>query len=430
MKWFRIHSFWAILSWMLLLPAAPLKADDLHYINLHVGDRPAGLAGAYAALSDDTAGCYYNPAGIAMSPSDSISASMNAYVHSVKTYKDPLRGIDGGTLDWEQESSTLLPNFFGMVKKWGAGTLGLSYAVPDSTLCRQKQTFTEIQSVYSDNSIDRFLININDTDQTYLFGPSYALRFSKDFSVGTTFYLYYRDKEIIRNQMLQFQQGEHYWVNYYETQQDWGFRPTLGLMWEPLEKLSIGLTLSKLYLTSSDRESQTLLRDSSSTTPVVIDGNTYDFSDTDTLYLNTADSSDKSEYPFASTLGLAYFVSPKLLFSTDLSYFASEDDKEAVVNVALGAEYYLKESLSLRAGLFTDMANTPALSASEMNQSEHIDIYGATLSLSYFHQHASITLGGSYAMGQGEAQVVADSRVIQDVEMNTYAVFLSSSYSF
>ena len=38
-------------------------ADEDHYNNIIIGDRPAGMGGAYTAISDDPSGLYYNPAG-------------------------------------------------------------------------------------------------------------------------------------------------------------------------------------------------------------------------------------------------------------------------------------------------------------------------------------------------------------------------------
>ena len=430
MRWCSVRNGFLAVQLLVLIAVGSVSADPYHYVNNLVGNRAAELGGAYTALADDTAGCFYNPAGIAMAAGDSISASMNAYVRSNKKYKDTLRGVDGHMMDYEQEASSLLPNFFGVVKRAGDGWIGLSYAVPDSMEIRQKQSFYNIRSSYSGNPIDHFIININDSDKTYLFGPSYARRITENLSLGVTLYAFYRDKQIIRNQVLQFNQGEHYWLNYYEDQQDWGYRPMLGAVWEPVDKLSIGLTFSKIYVSSSSHEQQTLLRDSTATTPVEINGDSYDFSDTDTLYINSQDSSDRDEYPLRTTLGLAWFYSPRFLLTTDFSYSASVADKEAVLNAALGAEYYLRDDIALRTGLFSDLANTPSLSKTKTNQAEHVDSYGISLSLTYFNRSSSISLGTSYALGSGEAQVVADSTVIQDVEMHTFALFLAASYAF
>jgi long-subunit fatty acid transport protein len=56
-------------------------ADDFHYNNVLIGNRAAGLAGAYTAISDDATGLFYNPAGIVFSDTLQLSASANA-VHT------------------------------------------------------------------------------------------------------------------------------------------------------------------------------------------------------------------------------------------------------------------------------------------------------------------------------------------------------------
>ena len=60
-----------------LVALSTAQADEYHYINMLVGDRAAGMAGAYTAVSDDTGGLFYNPAGIVYAPGSSLSGSMN-----------------------------------------------------------------------------------------------------------------------------------------------------------------------------------------------------------------------------------------------------------------------------------------------------------------------------------------------------------------
>ena len=43
------------------------------------GGRAAGMGGTYIAISDDTAGCFYNPAGTVYAYEDSISGGGNAF---------------------------------------------------------------------------------------------------------------------------------------------------------------------------------------------------------------------------------------------------------------------------------------------------------------------------------------------------------------
>lgn len=404
-----------------LLWATRVCADPYHYQNILIGSRAAGMGGAYTALSDDTSGCYYNPAGLAMVTTTTVSASMNAYNKSKKTYKSILTSTGGSSQDWEQESSVLLPNFFGVVKKMGNGMLGFSYAVPDSTIRRQDQTFKNIQSSISGNPIESYIINIDDMDNIYLFGPSYSLRLRDNLSIGATVYAYYRDKQIIRNQALFFEDGAHLWVNSYETQEDWGYRPMVGLIWEPMEQLALGISVSQIRIFTSDRRSQTLYRDSTD------DAN---FADTDTLWLQTESYDYVDDYPVTTRLGLSYFVDPRLLFSVDVAYHFETEDKSATFNIALGSEYYLKDNLALRVGLHTDRANTEELSSNDTYQPEHVDIYNASASLSLFNGPSNITLGATYGFGSGESQMIEGVADIQEVEIINLSVFLAAAYSF
>lgn len=408
--------FYIIPFCLIFLVAPGVFADDFHYVNMLVGNRAAGLGGAYTAISDDPAGCYYNPAGIAFSPFVSLSASVNAFSTSTKTYKDALRDVNGNTLDWEQESSSLLPNFFGMVRKFGPGKLGLSYAVSDSTRRQQKQTFHNIKSLPG-NPIKTYTLNINENDETYLFGASYAYKLFDSFSIGATFYIYYREMENIWNHLLQFEQGEHTLVNLYETKTAWGYKPTLGVIWEPFDKLAIGLSASKIYVTSSDHDAQRIRRNSSD-------------DDTNAIELITISDTEKDKFPLATSLGLAYFASSRLLLSAGITYYEEVSDKEAIYNYSLGTEYYFTDTFAVRAGYFTDKANTPSLSSGKADQDEHIDIYGASLSFTVFHKRSSITLGMSYGLGEGEAQKVGGSTEIQDAEIRNLAGYISASYSY
>lgn len=100
----------------LLVVTGSAYADSNHYVNMLVGDRDAGMAGAYTAVADDPSGLYYNPAGVVYAPGSSLSGSMNSYQQSSITYKNVL----GGSHDWVRKSNSLLPNFFGVVQPLGA----------------------------------------------------------------------------------------------------------------------------------------------------------------------------------------------------------------------------------------------------------------------------------------------------------------------
>ena len=404
----------ALLAVHCALIALPALADDLHYNNILVGDRAAGMGGAYTAIADDPSGLYYNPAGIVYALGSNVSATANAYHQTNTVYKNVLGGNG-----WERTSSAILPNFFGIIQPLGKARVGFSYAVPDSIVEDQDQIFTNIPGV------QQYIVNFNKNENTYNFGPSYAIELNDDFSVGATLYAHYRSSQWITNQLLRFapvgvNPAQYEWTNQYYQTTEWGVRPVAGLMWNTTDKFSLGITASQAIILDSSTTYQQIFKD------VADDGNTVSRSEF-TIY-------DKRKLPFMATMGVAYFPSRALVVSGDVSYYSKVSDsafgdREPTWNVALGAEYYLTEKWALRGGFFTDRANTRKIDSNSVNALDHVDLYGGSLSLSYFTRQSSITVGGSYRYGSGDAQLLGDAR-IQDVKMQAMTVFFSGAYNY
>jgi long-chain fatty acid transport protein len=434
-----------------LLPAS-VKADEFHYVNILIGDRAADMGGAYTAISDNASGCSYNPAGIAFGQGSNLSASVNGFSYSNKKYKNAMEKTDGTRLDWNQTSSVLLPNFFGATYDSPYGTLGISYAVPDSVQRRQKQRFFDLKSTLPGARISEYDLNINDVDNQYLFGPSYAVKLRDNFSLGVTLYASYHDSTVIRNGILFLNdtttglQTGFEWRNSYIYRTEWGLKPTIGMIWSPTEKLAFGLTAAQHYLLRSDH-----------LTSMTVNTNVLGSDPNSPAGLRNRDDNNR-DLPLEIKAGIAYFPSASLLLSADLSYhdnsgkferdassirytstdpatrsaFTISDNMAPVLNLALGAEYYLNDRYALRGGLYTDFANTDKLRKDGLtaNQPEHIDIYGATWSLTRFTRSTSTTLGLGYAYGSGDAQVIDGSTSVQKVAVNNLNAFLSAAYSF
>ncbi len=420
-----------------LFIAGTSSADDYHYTNLLVGERASGMGGAYVAVSDDATGLYYNPAGAVYTAGRSLSASVNAYYDSVKTYK----GVIGGN-GWTRRSSSLLPNYFGVVQPVGSIKLGISYAVPESLMENQDQTFTNLPlnpALVPFNPpgtfISSYIINFNNESNVYNFGPSIAMELNSKISTGLTLYYYQKRTMWILNQLIKTSNGGYEWTNDKYLLEEWGWRPVLGFMLTPADSFSVGLAVSKIFIWGSNTMTQHSLRaegiaPSETNLSVLPDGQT--------------NFSQKRNYPTQISLGVAWFPSPSLLLSADLNYFTQVDEQDvtvngqtyafrplakAVTNFALGTEYYFSKTWAMRAGLFSDYANTPKISSSAAGQNEHIDIYGGTLSFSHFTRNTSVTLGTGYTMGEGKAQITGGSN-IQDATTTGWMIFLSSSYSY
>lgn len=394
-----------------LVAASPLAtADSNHYNNMLIGDRASGMAGAYTSISDDPSGLYYNPAGIVYAGARNFSASVNAYHVSSTRYKN---AIDGH--EWERTASSLLPNFFGVIRPLGKGVVGFSYAVTDSIIEDQDSHFTG-------TSQGDFYININHRDVTNKFGPSYAYAISDKLSIGATLYAHTRNYKLIANQLTQDTTlGTYSLVNGYQEAAEFGLEPVVGVMWSPADKVSLGLSVRKTTITSSSAGSQTITSTDAATIATV----------------DSASDDSKRELPTETRVGIAYFPSNRLLLSADFMHYgatqASGDAylaKQAVTNLALGMEYYPSSSWAIRAGLYTNRSNTPSLDAANTTtQEDHIDMTGITLSLTRLTRTASITGGIGYSRGSGEWQNEA-AMPIKSVDADSLTAYLSSSYSY
>lgn len=398
-------------------------ADSYHYNNILIGDRASGMGGAYTAVADDPAGLFYNPAGTVYAGGRNISASVNAYHTTSITYSDVLGGGD-----WSRESSALLPNFFGVVQPLGKGVIGFSYAVTDSIVENQDQLLTNV------GTLSEFLININNEDNTYKIGPSYAQEIRDGLSIGATLYLHMRNSETIVNQIATRTDGSYAWQNSYTQSDELGYEPVLGIMWSPMDQLSIGLTLRQTMLLNSDIDSQV----SCVSDLAICSGGVASLTPTSVL----GSTDEERTYPLTTAIGVAYFPSDRLLLSADFTYYNEADGlisenqdnlfrtKLATWNLSLGMEYYYNSTYAVRAGFFTNRANTPSLESGLANQPQHIDLNGFSLTLSRFTRSSSITGGFGYSFGSGEAQVIADTTNIQDATASTLTVFLSTSYTY
>lgn len=388
-------------------------ADEFHYNNFLIGDRASGMGGAYTAVSDDPSGLYYNPAGIVYSTGRNLSASVNAFYNLTKKYENVIGGNG-----WERKATALLPNFFGIVQPLGRYKFGFSYAVPDSIEEDQDQFFTNVPTNLGAPA-DLYVINFNNEDDTYLFGPSLAAELTKNLSVGLTLYLHHRSRQTTMNQFISLQGGGFQWENLYIEQVERGYKPILGVMWSPMDKFSFGLSVAKTLLYGGSTTVQATKKEAAAT-------------DVDPTIESRGET---RKYPTEVRAGAAYFPSASLLLTMDAAYYTKVTDpvygdRVNVLNAAVGAEYYLDRNWALRGGLFSNMASTPELQTGRFDQDEKIDLYGLSLSISNFTRNTSVTFGGNIMTGSGKAQIISGASSIQDAEEFGWSVFLSSSYSY
>jgi long-chain fatty acid transport protein len=207
-------------------------------------------------------------------------------------------------------------------------------------------------------------------------------------------------------------------------------------MWAPVDKVSVGLAVSKTVILKSDVLSQSTVTTSDSTILGVLKIPAINQLSRNNEPLDI--TTDKRKYPYQITTGIAFFPDSSLLLSADISYSTAYEydflgvtvKREAVINGALGAEYYVNKNWAVRGGLFTDFANTPKIVSDSSDQNEHIDLFGGSLTVSHFTKNTSLSCGGSYKLGSGKAKANGGENGIQDVTSNNWTLFISSSYSY
>ncbi len=143
------------------------------------------------------------------------------------------------------------------------------------------------------------------------------------------------------------------------------------------------------------------------------------------------------------TIGLAGFITKSLLVSLDASFYIPIQQLDENFNVAdlsaervftwninTGVEWYITPNFPIRAGFFTDMANTPEVEDGIQNQQEHVDLFGGSFSFGYATSSMSVNIGGTFSGGVGEAQILGNSNDIQELHALNVNLFISGGYSF
>lgn len=362
-----------------------LTADSYHNINGFFGERASGMGGAYTAISDDPSGGYYNPAGLAYAYDSSISLSASNYTTGKKNYNNVLGPGQG----YDREFRNYIPNFFGLVKETEQGArIGFSILNPINDSFQRND---QIQLPLYYPAISNFKLYNRETYNNINIGLSYAKALVPGkFSYGVSLY-YLQDTASISNSgLVQFKDKTYIVQTNSDNRTTRGLIPVLGLMYTPIDKLSFGLSVRRIIVTSQNRLINSFQIDSTAggTEGILfIEGTHKAFGGSigDTIYRGPSYSGKIPEVTEVR-LGTAFFPNKNLVASFDVIYtsgysrktnnteilyggglpttitLSDNEDLElkryATTNFAFGLEYYLTEYLSLRLGSFTNYANT------------------------------------------------------------------------
>lgn len=422
-KGFNMHINQLLFLLAILIITLETFADEYHYQDLIVGERAAGLAGAYISISDDPSGLYHNPAGIIYNFENYFSLSANVYKSSKLTYKKAVAGQDYST-----ESSGWVPNFFGATQNYGKLKMGFAILSPSSEVLDLDDKIQGISTTNETQSLRRRLMRQYSIS---LYGFGVAMEPIKDFATGASLFLgQLTDKTM--NTQLQIFNGtpDKYAIN--ENFNDLSslfLYPKIGIQWMPAPKWAIGAiaaTTVTLYSKQKKRTAGAKLDDT---------GHLTGGSNNDVTYLDTTEANYSPNVlsPYEFGLGTSYFPTKELLFSFDFKYYTDDPSFNGfttapVLNFSFGTEWFVSEKIVLRGGFFTNNANTPVLSDSKKNQSPHVDYNGITAGITFESPGSSFTFCTQYSKGNGKGQIISNTTAQQDIEASAMALYITASY--
>jgi hypothetical protein len=375
---------------ILVTVTPPAFAGFANYNSILIGDEAAGLGGAYTAFSGDpAAGPFYNPASLARMQGNTLSAAINVYTKNETQFGDvgsssqaPLR-VNRGTI-------TPIPAASGTVYTFGNFAFGLSIVFPDF-----EQYAGEI---VSSNQATSYL---NLRDESLWVGGAVAMNLSQDDSIGMT--MYYSSRTFNRSLLDQSTSGGVSTVSTSEKSfSQNSIIYILGYQRRLNEQWSAGAGLRLPSLPVSGRGTYFEADISSGGGPITPD--------------TQSDLRARTKIPPRLNAGVGYTRKGRWKAGADLHYYGSETyrdfqvgqgaetvDHHPVLNASVGGEYYVKQWLALRAGLFTNFSSFKKIpEVPTERRGDHIDMWGFATNAGIFTSRASaVTLGGFYTGGKG-----------------------------
>jgi len=445
----------------------PVSAQSVNYEGFVVGERAAGMGGAYTALADDGSAVFHNPAGLAQVRRSGLSMSANTYGYHESTVEGVLTG-SGKSVDLERSGALAFPNSLVYVVPLGGEdpvqhTAAFSVLVPDY--------FEEdgVQSLLLPEAGVEFDIFVATTRQVYLVGPSYGLRVGRLYVGASLFarYLSYaRERSTVLNTRIEdyasrLQQFEQVTADFV------GLEGVLGVMVKPTPAWSFGLRVevppARLYGTARSFAARTVVKAPGGRDFAAAEAEVYQdvFRDLeDDVYVHR---------PWAFSAGASLTLAGGLVLSMDARLYLPLDPYrfidgapreaterygelplgldspprtwdstrpdpggELVVNGALGAFVPVTEGYAVMAGLYSDLS---PVASDKVGDVERVDQLGATFAVQREDEDATLTLGLGAIYGWGEAfglrfdgGQVAPSQ--PDVTRWTAMVFLAGSTPF
>ena len=386
----------------LVFLSAGAAARDLNRQSYQVGERAAGMGGAFTALTGDAASSYYNPAGLAGLGKQGISLSASMYQLLMESYHDALDVDMGGG---SRLQAAMNSRTFGTFPSSVIYVLPLDDR-PADAFWHQVLAFSVLVPHYDkyNGSLDRPLGeyafelkgSLFNEDTTYWAGPSYALALGR-LRLGVSLFALFHLSDMrynlaVKTWVTDDNLGDMFLYAAQSFERS-GFGITMlaqaGAQYDITERLTVGLSLRSPTFGTFYSSASLLFFNSAYAEDVngnpIVDEEIQDYVDR----IETEDVTMNYRLPLKLALGVAYRVPGLLLAALDLSLHLPQgpyylftgpgvyptdavgrpiidndralvpDDRRKnslVFNANLGVEVTLARDYFLRAGVFSDLS--------------------------------------------------------------------------
>ncbi len=437
-----------------MLVGSSVAADDNHYQSILIGERAAGLAGAFTAISDDSSGAYYNPAGLAEADHASFSLAVAVYGVARQSFLIEREGVESDNSNFISYPTTAAwIQRLRQGDEQGAGRIqaALSIVTPQSDVSRKRYSFPSVaQEPGLQIRSQQVVVHISEDDTMWI-GLSAAWKVFRRLSIGATLYTtirsgLYKVHNLAMHSLHDDQSGaelgrigvtEGIDIEF----SHYGLLGLFGLVVPITDRLRLGASFRT--------PSAEIGGDASWTQFATTREESGEFK----VASLEVDGAFHQKHPFKATLGGAYIVPRRYGVSLDFSIhgpvdkymvFASDADPELDTGVYMkkrltwqlnaGGEYYLARVVPLRLGFFTNLSSYDPFEACVEGVcgphsnflTSSLDMFGFAGSVGYEMDRATLNLGWSYSFGSQEETVGEGLKVEEDSSV----LFLSIGGSF
>ena len=375
---------------VLLLPVLS-RASEANYQQYLLGDRGAGMGGAACAIAEGVEACYYNPAGLARTPNNTLSLSANLYGFQRYKVEDALFPGE----DFDADAFQTVPSSAGGTYRMDPNlVLGFAVFAPKKMSYFKTLAFPEAQHYYT----------LSQDHQVLWLGPSVGWQAQPKLALGASVYGVYSTFNA---------QQDLYWGDYGRSYAAGYEYSSLSLMgaaglqyrWNPLWSLGVRAQTPSIMLAS---EGQVLEH---------IVGVMNRRLRGELVYADDVEVDNMTAAQF--TVGVAREGPGGWTVSADVTCHLEENftrlkgtdqegrafevpvEREMVVDFGLGAEYLLWKKFPLRAGFFTSRSSAPDPVVNDPYALAKTDLYGFSFSAGTRTKNSAVNLGINYLFGDG-----------------------------